>query len=154
MKKLICGLIVGLMVLFGGTIAAATPINDGILYEFRSRSVVVFPDIDMFATGVNYKVDTVDGINMINPWVGIFTQFGEMCMFYMTMYAQFATMSTPISCDSMPEIMQDNPEILVGHWFPYNNAELFYTDKLYDAAFHIDLFWDFVNKEYNEAQRP
>ena len=153
-RKILCGLVAGTMLLIG-SMAFADVINDGILYEFRSRSVVIFAEWDHVATGLNYSVDDVDKVTLQHPYVGVYATYTGECVFYMTLFAQVPMMGGPVECDVLPELMQKDEFFNMGHWLVESDATiLFNRNGMSDISGHIDRFWDFVNKEYQEAQRP
>jgi len=153
-KKMLIGVIVGLM-LFAGTAFAADTIIDKKLYEFRSRSVVVFPKFDVVATGINYSENDVEKINRANPYIVVYFKNKEgTCFSYITIFAQIPVYGGEKDCDSLPDVMKEDSFFTVGHTFRITDSSLFYSEDIADLKGHIDRFWRFANKEYQEAQRP
>ncbi len=156
-KKLLTRIALAMLILLGpiGPLFADDRVNDKILMEFRTRSVVDLANGNMIATGYNYQLDDADKIDRKHPHVSVWMRMDNKITLFITLFGKVSQGHTEITEADLPDIMRDNPVLDLGHHLLYTGSMLFYViDKYEDGKIHTKLFHEFVTKEYQDGQRP
>lgn len=156
-KKILVGLLAAALIFLGpaGSLFADDRVNDKILMEFRTRSVVDLANGNMIATGYNYQLDDADKIDRKHPHVAVWIRMDDQITLFITLFGKVSQGHTVITEADLPDTMRDNPVLDLGHHLLYVGSMLFYViDEYPSAAIHVRLFHEFVAQEYQDGQRP